>query len=471
MFTGGVDSGSWRAAAADAADGADGADGVVDGTVTGSVASVVEVLLGFDPLCADRAGLELAVERCARVRAWVDSIEVGIARRTRQLADPPPDGGDGGEGAPGQQNLAGKGAGEIDATDLLGNRGRRDRRTARASARRSAICDRYPRFEQALAHGEITAAHLDVISQAFRHLTDAERSVFDTRADELLDIAISETLHVFKLSVAQVVASINPPETAAERLERQRDNSKISRWHDQITGMYHLHAVLDPESGAKVFTALDAHLASVRQQQEHATLRFNRLEALSFTRLLTSAAGNGLDQRIPEICVHIDLAALTDDVAGLAELADATLLPIDTIRRLCCDANIHPMFMSGTHCLAHGRNVRTATREQRRALRAMYRTCGIPNCDVPFQRCEMHHVKPWITAGLTDLDNLLPICSQHHHQVHEGRWHLTMTPTRVVTYSSPDHHHTLTADTTNRTAPTHHATPGAPGAPGTRPPP
>jgi hypothetical protein len=412
-----------------------------------SISGVLTALMRFDPMAADRTELQEAVDQCARVRAWVDSVEIGVSRRIRQIADPAPDPGDGGQGAP-HRGTGGR-SGETDATDLLGNKGKRDRNRARASARRSIVCDRYPDYEDALVNGAITSAHLDIMMRALQTLNDADRSEFDTHASHLLDIAVNDSLHEFKLAVAQTLEAINPPESANERLERQRNRSQIKRWQDHITGMFHLHAELDPESGAKVSAALDAHLNSLRQREETSGLSFQRVEAMSFTQLITESDHTAL-QRIPEVCVHIDLQTLIDGSPGLAELSDGTPLPIDTVRRLCCNAEIHPMFMAGTHCLAHGRAIRTANREQRRALRSMYRTCGIPSCTVAFERCEMHHVTPWQTAGATDLDNLLPVCSRHHHQIHDERWLLSMTADRVVTYRSPDGQHTTTADTTDR---------------------
>lgn len=86
-----------------------------------------------------------------------------------------------------------------------------------------------------------------------------------------------------------------------------------------------------------------------------------------------------------------------------------------------------------------GRSVRTANRQQRRALRAMYRTCAHPDCTVAFAACKAHHVRWWWRhLGPTDLDNLIPLCEQHHHLVHEGGWTLAMTPDRVTTWTRPD---------------------------------
>jgi predicted restriction endonuclease len=44
----------------------------------------------------------------------------------------------------------------------------------------------------------------------------------------------------------------------------------------------------------------------------------------------------------------------------------------------------------------------------------------------------------WRHGGLTDLDNLLPLCSRHHHKVHDDGWHLALGPERQLTVTFPD---------------------------------
>ncbi|NNE13173.1 MAG: HNH endonuclease, partial [Ilumatobacter sp.] len=53
--------------------------------------------------------------------------------------------------------------------------------------------------------------------------------------------------------------------------------------------------------------------------------------------------------------------------------------------------------------------------------------------------CRIHHIHWWWKHhGPTNLDNLIPLCEQHHHLVHEGGWNLTMTPDRTATWTRPD---------------------------------
>ncbi len=140
-------------------------------------------------------------------------------------------------------------------------------------------------------------------------------------------------------------------------------------------------------------------------------------------------------------------------LVSICETSNGIPLPVDTIRRLCCEAAIIPIVL-GTdgEALAVGREQRVANRAQRRALRAMYRTCAHPHCDIAFDHCQIHHVIPWERFGLTDLDNLLPLCSKHHHLVHEGRWRLTLQPDRTITLQRPDGTHYFTGSTIDRRA-------------------
>ncbi len=81
--------------------------------------------------------------------------------------------------------------------------------------------------------------------------------------------------------------------------------------------------------------------------------------------------------------VLIDYDALLDGHATApdgqrrtAETHRGTPLPVETIRRIACDAGIIPIVLGGHgQALDVGRERRLATRAQRMALRAQYPTC------------------------------------------------------------------------------------------------
>ena len=81
-----------------------------------------------------------------------------------------------------------------------------------------------------------------------------------------------------------------------------------------------------------------------------------------------------------------------------------------------------------------GRSKRLATVHQRRALEAIHPTCAIPDCEVIFDHCNVHHIDYWENGGATDLNNMIPLCSRHHHAAHEGGWKLQLdSETRELT--------------------------------------
>ena len=118
------------------------------------------------------------------------------------------------------------------------------------------------------------------------------------------------------------------------------------------------------------------------------------------------------DRRVPEICVHVDYDTMLNGLHehSVCETADGIPLPPETVRRLACEAAIVPIVLNSTgEALNCGREHRVANRAQRRALRAMYRTCGYPGCDVMFDRCDIHHVIEWLRHGSTDLRQSAPV--------------------------------------------------------------
>lgn len=119
-------------------------------------------------------------------------------------------------------------------------------------------------------------------------------------------------------------------------------------------------------------------------------------------------------------------------------------VPYRVLVELFGEADVHTVFVRDgvvLHApgeLNLGRTTRLANRAQRRALRALYRGCGVPGCGVRFERCKIHHVHWWRHGGPTDLSNLLPLCPHHHTLVHTAGWVITFGPHRELTLRLPD---------------------------------
>ncbi len=392
----------------------------------------------------DRDDLDSVMQARRALAAFAVSVDIRVARRSRQLA------------AEGRSESA---------SGVLRDCGRRSGRDAAAAAGREQACEQLPSFETALAAGTVSAGHLDAVANATAKLDEAAKAEFTAHESELLDAAAESSVESFERQCRDIARSIIDHGAGTE-LERQRAANNIRQWNDKVTGMHHLHAELDPETGAKIWTAINDRLRTLRHQQPRptseasddptdTTMTYTQLEAQAFAELVTGSTMH--DRRTPEVVVLVDWATL---VAGLSALPDTQSvcetsngmpLPPATIRRLCCEARILPAVMNGdSEALDVGRAQRLATPAQRRAIIAMYRTCGFPDCQTPVDRCEIHHVLDWLGHGPTDLDNMLPLCSHHHHLVHEGGWRLTLGTHRQVTIHRPDGNRYSASTTTNR---------------------
>ncbi|MDQ3544042.1 MAG: HNH endonuclease [Actinomycetota bacterium] len=403
------------------------------------VFEALEQLAAADVESMDRQSLDGVSAVRRTVVAFCDAIDIRIARRSRQLAA--------------------EGRSEPPA-DVLRERGRRSGRDAAAAASREVACEQLPTFEGALGDGSVTAGHLDALATATGKLNDTDRAEFASHEGDLLKHAKKNSVEAFEREcrdLGRIIAAKNGDDGRSE-LERQREKNNIRQWVDRNTGMGHLHAELDPESHALVWSAINSRLRTLKHQQDErgaddpvASLTHAQLEAKALVDLITGSGALG--RRVPEVIVLIDydtlVGALRDD--SVCETSNGFVVTPATVRRYCCEAGIVPTVLgSDGEVLDVGAAARLATPAQRRATLAMYRTCTFPACQVPVDRCEIHHVDDWLHHRRTNLGGLAPLCCQHHHLIHEGGWTITMTPDRTITITRPDGTHYFTGITTDR---------------------
>ena len=307
---------------------------------------------------------------------------------------------------------------------------------ARRTIERSTTVEAAPVFGEALEAGRVSSAHVDALGVGLRMLGDRAPLLLE-RTTHLLERA--ETLGSDDFQrVVRREAEWLAADRSVERLERQRRRTHLRIWNES-DGMIGLSGRFDPERGSVVVSLLERavetmfHAGDAREPVDCAPDidPNDHRRAIALVASLQSAAdGARVVSERPsraEIVVHIDFQTL---VSGLGEgsvlrTATGASLPVETVRRLACEADIIPVVLDGESMpLDVGRSKRLATAPQRRALAARYTTCAMPDRPVAFHRCEPHHLTPWESGGGTDLANLLPLCSRHHHLVHEGGWTL-----------------------------------------------
>ena len=341
------------------------------------------------------------------------------------------------------------------------------RMTEREAARLTMLARllaRFPQFANALRASIVAESHLHVLGRLWHQLDLADRDRLTSLDARLVALAAYADPERFRRLVAAEINRLRKDDGIA-RLTKQRRATGLTHWVDD-SGMVNLRAQYDPERGQRLLSRIRIRRDQLLNAGEDPAdcpstgpARWQHLDALALYDLADRSAGNphvgtgGENESSgrgsmfaiadTEVIVVIDETTLRERVHAATQLDTGEVtLPAETIRRLACDAGIIPVVLGGSGvALDVGRVRRLATHEQRVALRAMYSTCATPGCDVEFERCQPHHLRPWEPPGrgLTNLDNLLPLCHRHHHAAHEGGWMLQLDPVdRRLTITRPD---------------------------------
>jgi hypothetical protein len=129
-----------------------------------------------------------------------------------------------------------------------------------------------------------------------------------------------------------------------------------------------------------------------------------------------------------QVVVHVDEKALR----GEPDENSKSDLPIETVRRLCCDGAVLPVTEDDSgpvteddsgNPLSVGRKHRVVQPALKRALLARDRCCRYPGCTHE-KWLDAHHVMHWADGGDTSLENTLLLCSRHHRLLHEGAFEI-----------------------------------------------
>ncbi|MCG8370735.1 MAG: HNH endonuclease, partial [Proteobacteria bacterium] len=129
--------------------------------------------------------------------------------------------------------------------------------------------------------------------------------------------------------------------------------------------------------------------------------------------------------------IHVDRSALAGNDGRSA-------LPIESVKRLCCDGKAVVLTEDAGQPLSIGRKSRIVPKSVERAVRARdHDRCSFPGCrNRRFLHC--HHVEHWSNGGETSLDNLMLLCTKHHTLVHEGGFRIRRNFRDAWTFYRPD---------------------------------
>ena len=380
----------------------------------------LRAIIGGTPLTdLDACRLELDCIRVAR--GVLDARELEVLARLDEIAEAQP---------------------SVFPEDELAKAAKSNLNKSTKVRKRKKACDDVPELAEALANGDTTSDRVDTFANATNGLTPDEMANVAEHGDLIAAAAANATERQYRDTIERIIGRARNDD-GLDQLARQRRATRL-RWWTGSDGMWNLAGTFDPVRG----TELEGRLRNAIETLFHGTTPddaptdpVERQQHLAALALIALSEGRGTSG-LPDITVLIDERTLVDGRRHEHSTVDAGLgrfgLPIETIRRWACLGTVTPVVVGADGVrLFLGRETRLANRAQRRALRALYRTCAL--CDVPFEHTQAHHVTWYgLHHGTTDIDNLVPLCTRHHHLVHEGGWQLHLAPDRTLTITRPD---------------------------------
>ena len=371
-----------------------------------------------------------------RWRAMFDALEITAARRLHELSPAAP--------------------AELAAAT------RRHVRAANNVFERAATIAKIKTIARPLRDGRLHGAHIDTLTKVLRTVTDEHTEAFTAALPPIIEQAAASGATPDDLArTLNRAARALENDDGESRYQQQRRDTALRTWTDKRNAMFRISGQFDPLSGAHLNGRLQGVVATLFAERTPSTcptdpgLKQDHLRA----HALSSDQGTGNDEWAnlfhggpsrfgrPEIVIVLDARQQTINANNAKHVVDWGIpveLPTKTLAELFPHADLRPVIIANA-IVVHapgemnlGRTTRLASRTQRRALRAMYPTCAVPGCTVPFAFTKPHHIVYWEHGGPTNLDNLLPLCSRHHHCAHEGRWRLALRADRTLTITHPD---------------------------------
>ena len=320
---------------------------------------------------------------------------------------------------------------------------------------RGAVLDNLPGMDEATRSGELSAQYADVVAKAVAKLAVDVRAEFYRRHPDLDTIAATRSVQGFRLYVTHLVELLLA-DLGVQRAERQRHQRRAKIFTEVETGLWGLSGRWDPLTGQTLNTAITAEVNAIyhARRGDNTDLRTReQITADAITNLIcntpvstrTKVAGvtaivitrstrRRPADRTTSRCTSTPMAPRSPSTPCNRCSSDPTTTIVEA------EVNEHGVVESlGDAVLNHGRSKRFATPDQKLALRVMHRSCLFPGCDMPFDRCEQHHLVEYQHHGNTDLIDLGPVCCRHHHQLHAHNWKLRLhRDTRALTITYPD---------------------------------
>ncbi len=280
---------------------------------------------------------------------------------------------------------------------------------------------RMPIVETALVAGSITTDHVKLLADARQCAPEA----FEADEERLAVAAGASPFARFQTAIAYwkyVHASDQVEADAASAAERREAHVSTT-----FKGTVVLDALLDPIGGAIVVEEIERleqqlfehDWAEARQRLGDAatasdlarTPRQRRADAFVLMAQRSAAAPADATPARPLLQVLVGEASLE----RICELASGQVVTPGSLVPLLAWADVQRIVFDGpSRVIDVGRRRRLFTGATRTAIQVRDRECTHPSCDVPAIRCEIDHIIPFSSGGLTVQSNGCCRCRFHN---------------------------------------------------------
>ena len=291
-----------------------------------------------------------------------------------------------------------------------------------------------PKIAEALRIGEISYQSTALLCHLRDQLGEKqELFVEDEMLEHARNLSVASLRYLCRYArhVADPDGFFN--EAEADFTRRRLDISQMG------DGMYCLDAILDPEAGAALRTALDSLAKRLGPDDDRS---HKQRMADSLNELVHHAMDEGRLPRRNGVKPHVNVTTTLEGLKNEfgAPPADLELsLPVSTrtLERIACDSTISRVLLADSMVIDVGKATRVVSAPTRRALRTRDQGCRWPGCDRQVNWSTPHHIVAWSRGGPTHLSNLVLLCFFHHRLVHEGGWQVVKTG-REFRFVPPD---------------------------------
>jgi hypothetical protein len=286
-----------------------------------------------------------------------------------------------------------------------------------------------PRTDAALAAGDISAEHVRLLATA--QAVNPEAFAADGE-ERLLRAAGILLYRSWCVAVRYWMDQADPD--GAEGKAHDRWAGRRVHCSTTFDGAVVIDALLDPVSGAIVVRELerlerelfDEDLAEARERLGRRDVPLTELQrsparrrADAMRRMAERSAAKPPGAVEPRVLLHV--LAGDESVRRMCELSDGTVVTPGEVLPELVEADVERAIFDGPgKVIDIGPRRRLFTGATRTAVQLRDRRCVHPSCEVPFERCEVDHVRDYTFGGLTVQANGRCLCKYHHHRARPG---------------------------------------------------